>query len=143
MTEAGVNTRLSQVGKSGVSGFDYTYEPELKKLVAEQEKQANGFKVSSVQGMTEAGVNQRLNQVGKSGVSGFDYTYEPELKKLVAEQEKQANGFKVSSVQGMSEAGVNTRLMQMKRPVTDDDIIDGNGSYEHPKVDEGYPFALT
>ena len=34
--------------KSGVSGFDYTYEPELKKLVAEQEKQANGFKVSSV-----------------------------------------------------------------------------------------------
>jgi hypothetical protein len=93
--------------------------------------------------MTEAGVNQRLNQVGKSGISGFDYTYEPELKKLVAEQEKQANGFKVSSVQGMSEAGVNTRLMQMKRPVTDDDILDGNGSYEHPKVDEGYPFALT
>ena len=43
-------------------GFDYQYEPELKAIVEQQEKQANAFKQSSVQGMND-GVNKRLMQV--------------------------------------------------------------------------------
>jgi hypothetical protein len=53
---------------------------------------------------------------------------------------------KVNSVQGMAAAGVNERsyLTQMRRPVYNDDVLDGNGSYEHPKVDvEEGPASLS
>ena len=57
MAGAGVNQRLNQIKRSG---FDYTYDPDVKAAVEAQEKQANALKVDSVQGMAGFGVNQRL-----------------------------------------------------------------------------------
>ena len=57
----GANKRLMQVkSQDHRGGFDYQYEPELKAIVDQQEKQANAFKQSSVQGMSD-GANKRLS----------------------------------------------------------------------------------
>lgn len=89
------------------------------------------------------GANKRLSQVKRSG---FSYEFDPEVKAAVEEQERKANALKVDSVQGMAGVGVNQRLAQrsVKAPVYNEDVLEGNGSYDIPKIDipEG-PGSLT
>ena len=90
----------------------YTYEPELKAVIAKQEAQEEAFKVPSIRAINaqkaRAQALAERNPFGQvaSPVAGvFSYQYDPEVKAAVAKQEVQEESFAVPSVRAVNGKG--------------------------------------